>query len=133
MYGDSSTAPTLPPPGPVMPGKGDAGPGVSPQHASVSELPASSQMISSSPFFLNASEPVIFGTQVSRKASMSSSAAAPLVWLVQGKSWPSLQRFGVMKANFAVFVADDRSVARPVSWRGAAAAIAAVGDPVATT
>src|SRR5712691_4003447 len=108
MNGESSTAPTLPPPGPVIPGNGEAGPGVSPQHDSASELPASSKMISSSPLLLNASEPVIFGTQVSRKASMSSSAEAPLVWLVQGKSWPSLQRFGVMKAYFGVFVADRR-------------------------
>jgi len=86
MNGDSSTAPTLPPPGPVTPGNGEEGPGVSPQQASVSELPASSKMISSSPFRLNASEDVILGTQVSRKASMSASAEAPLAWLVQGKS-----------------------------------------------
>jgi hypothetical protein len=43
MNGDSSTAPTLPPPGPVMPGEGDPGPGISPQQASVSEFDASSE------------------------------------------------------------------------------------------
>src|SRR6266480_1729678 len=86
MNGDSSTAPVLPPPGPVTPGNGEEGPGVSPQQASVSELPASSKVISSSPSRLNAAEAVILGTQVSRKASMSASAEAPLAWLVHGKS-----------------------------------------------
>src|ERR1700730_13927460 len=113
MNGDSSTAPTLPPPGPVMPGKGELGPAVSPQHASVSELDASSKVISRRPFFRYAGELVIFGTHVSRKLSISASADAPLGWFVQGKSWPSLQRLGVMNVNWCVFDSWVRAFARP--------------------
>ena len=133
MNGESSTAPTRPPPGPVMPGSGEPGPGSSPQQASVSEFAASSKVISIRPFSRYACEAMIFGTHVSRKASMSASAEAPLGWLVHGKSCPSLQRLGVMKENFGVLDSFVRSVASPVSPRSAAAGIAPVGEPSATT
>ena len=135
MKGEISTAPTLPPPGPLMPGAGESGPGVSSQQDEESDSGPSdsSKVISSSPFLRKAGEDVIFGTQVSRKPSMSASAEAPLGWLVQGKSWPSLHRFGVMK---------EKSVCRAGRLQvGREAGLAAqrrrrhrpVGEPSATT
>src|SRR3954453_17816568 len=105
MNGDSRTAPTRPPPGPTTPGSGEPGPGISSQHDSASELAASSKTISSSPFRWEGGGPVISGTHVSKNASMSASADAPLGWLAHGKSWPSLHRFGVMNESFGVLVA----------------------------
>jgi hypothetical protein len=51
--------------------------------------------MSRSPFFLNAGEARIFGTQVSRKVLMPANPAGPPA--AQVASWPSSQRLGVMK------------------------------------
>src|SRR5690348_9258090 len=98
MNGERRTAPTRPPPRPVMPGSGLSGPGPSPQHADESDCgpPDSSKLITRSPSCLNAAELVINGTQVDRKLSMSASALGPDCSLVQGKSCPSSHRSGVM-------------------------------------
>src|SRR5579863_2048714 len=133
MYGEISSAPMCPPPGPVPPGCGEPGPAASPQQDEVSESAASSKVISRRPPCLNAAEPVIFGTQVCRNLSMSPPAEVPLCWLMHGKSWPSLQRFGVMNEKAGVVEAFFRSVASPVSPGSAEAGIAPVGEPSATT
>src|SRR5204863_8299849 len=129
MKGDSSTAPTRPPPGPVTPGAGVLGPDFSSQQAVASEFSASSKRISSRPLRLNAGDAVILGTHVSGKRSMSANAEAPLGSLVQGKSWPSSQRSGVMNDSLGVFVLWRRSVARPVSLGRAPGGIAPLGGP----
>lgn len=87
MNGESRTAPTSPPPGPVMPGRGESpGPGCSPQQDEESDCGPSdsSKVTSSRPFCLNAGEFVISGTHVYRNVSMSASADAPLAWFVHG-------------------------------------------------
>ena len=95
MQGDSITAPVRPPPGPVPPGCGAVGPGISPQHELESPPVASSKMTMSSPSSLKACDAVIRGTQVFRNAS---AAGRPPGWpLAQVASWPSLHRLGVMK------------------------------------
>ena len=95
MHGESITAPVRPPPGPVPPGSGAAGPGISPQHELESPPADSSKMTISRPSSLNACDAVIFGTQVFRKASARGSP--PVSPLAQVASWPSSQRLGVMK------------------------------------
>ena len=62
MHGDSSTAPTSPPPGPLIPGSGLPGPGISPQQALVSLVAASSKVMISRPSWRKAGEAVICGT-----------------------------------------------------------------------
>ena len=82
MHGDSRTAPVRPPPGPVPPGSGAAGPGISPQHELESPPAASSKMTISSRPPLNAWDAVILGTQVFRKASAAGEPAGLAVGAV---------------------------------------------------
>src|ERR1700751_4901972 len=133
MNGEIRIAPTLPPPGPVIPGKGESGPGSSPQQEVVSDVEASSKVISSRPFLRNASDAVIFGTHVSRKESIVASAVAPPVSFLHGESCPSSHRSGVTKTKLGVFAYVDRSVASPVSPLSAPAGMTPVGEPSATT
>ena len=116
-----STAPTKPPPGPLMPGFGDAGPGCSLQQALVSRVgsSASSKVISRRPSLLKAGDEVIFGTHCERNASMFAPTEAPPRWLIHGKSCPSLQRLGVMKEKFGVVDMDLRSREPRLAGKGA--------------
>src|ERR1700684_3907760 len=103
MKGEISTAPMRPPPGPVIPGRGEPGPGVSSQQEDESDSgPSDSSKVISIRLFAKAFEDSIFGIHVSRKLSMSASADSPPLWFVQGKSCPSSQRFGVMNENEGV-------------------------------
>src|SRR5882757_4207658 len=97
MKGDSSTAPTLPPPGPSRPGSRVLGPGASPQQAEESEVTPldSSKVMISRPSFWKAAEARICGTHCSRKLLID--CRPPGSPLAQGESWPSWHRLGVMK------------------------------------
>ena len=82
---------------------------------------------------MNAGELVIMGTQVWRKASMLVRPEALPGWLMQGASWPSLHRLGVMKLKLGVVDTDLRSVASPVVPAGTPAGRAPVVEPSGTT
>lgn len=94
MHGESSTVPVSPPPGPVTSGEGLPSPGISPQQLLASEVAASSKVTISKPSRLNAGEAVIRGTQFCRNSSAE--ASPPGRPFLQGESWPSLHRSGVM-------------------------------------
>src|SRR6185437_8834612 len=110
MNGDSSTAPTRPPPGPSMPGLAVFGceadlPRVSPQHAVLS-VP-SSKVMKIRPF-LYAGECMISGIQICRNAlTWVSPPGSPLA---HGASWPSLHRLGDSQEKSGVVLALDRSL-----------------------
>jgi hypothetical protein len=112
MYGESSTAPVRPPPGPPdsPPGNGEPGPGCSPQQA-LASLPASSKITASRPPSRKAGEPAIRGTHSARK--VLTRARPPGVPSAHEASCPSLHRSGVMKARFGV----EESVARSAASR----------------
>src|SRR5437879_5168050 len=109
MQGESSTAPVSPPPGPLMPGRGLLGPGISPQHELVSLVEASSKMIIRRPFwFLYAGEEVILGTHSFRNCSIPAYPPGRF-GLAQVASWPSEHRSGVMNTRLGVLEARARS------------------------
>src|SRR5665213_2785855 len=121
-----------------MPGRAEAGPGVSLQQAvALAGFPpsvsASSKVTSKRPSFLNAGELVMRGTQVCRKVSMLVRPESLPCWLTQGASWPSLHRLGVMKLKLGVVVTDFRSLARPVTPCGAPAGNDPLVEPRGTT
>src|ERR1700758_287956 len=111
--GEGSTAPTLPQPMPLTPGRGESAPGVSLQHELASDVASSSKVMTSSPSGRYAGDEVISGTQVLRKASMSPTALeAGAVSLVHGKSCPSSHTSGTMNDRFGVVETLCRSVER---------------------
>src|ERR1700738_2835769 len=96
MKEDRSTPPTLPPPlPPDWPPAAGVFAAFSPQQELVSLLDASSKMTASRSPCCYAGESTIWGTQVCRNWSGETS---PPGWpSTHGASWPSWQRFGVMK------------------------------------
>src|SRR3954454_10286310 len=106
---DSRTAPVRPPPLPGVgpPLYGVLGPEGSVQQSSA-PLSDSSKVTTSSPSFLNAGDPVIRGTQVWRNWSELTSPPGSFIPL-QGSSWPSWQRSGVMKLKLGVVPSEARS------------------------
>ena len=86
---------------------------------------ASSKVTTSIPSCLNAGDARIRGTHCDKKAS--DDTRPPGSPSTQGASWPSWQRFGVMKEKFGVVAADARS---PVSRSSPTTCVAHDGDPV---
>src|SRR5262249_41870460 len=104
MNGDSSTAPTRPPPGPYRPGSltfgcdGSVKPRLSfsPQQAPALESsPDSSNVTTISPPALYAADPRIRGTQVRRNRSARGRPPFEPSWQ-RGVSWASVQVLGMM-------------------------------------
>src|SRR4051812_31395694 len=111
MNGDSSTAPTRPPP---LPGVGPPLLGVlGPVGSSQQELASpsdSSKVTISRPSAPKAGEATMRGTQRARKALAA--AMPPVPPSAQDASWPSLHRSGVMNDSAGVVAAEARSPGR---------------------
>src|SRR5579884_516400 len=99
MNGDSSTAPTRPPPGPPIPGLGELA-SISPQHEDVSLAPASSNRTTSRPSRRYAGEAMIRGTHLRR--NLSAVTRPPGRPSGHGESWPSSHTSGVMNEKLGV-------------------------------